>query len=92
MEFRFSFVGNGFQIPFPLKKKKYRNGFGIPFQVCGKRIPNSVSLKKKGFEFRFSFTDDFSGRSKHSTGERDDFLRQQSDSSFEDNGGKRIHP
>ncbi|QCE11642.1 hypothetical protein DEO72_LG10g2877 [Vigna unguiculata] len=44
-----------------------------------------------GFEFRFSFTDDFSGRSKHSTGERDDFLRQQSDSSFEDNGGKQIH-
>jgi len=37
--------------------RKKRNGFGIPFQLCGKRIPNSVSFKKKNtetdLEFRF---------------------------------------
>ncbi|ESW28907.1 hypothetical protein PHAVU_002G027800 [Phaseolus vulgaris] len=39
----------------------------------------------------FSFADDFSGRSKQYAWERDDFLRQQSDSSFEDNGSNRTH-
>ena len=32
---------------FRFNKKKNRNGFGIPFQLCGKRIPNFVSFKKK---------------------------------------------
>ncbi|KAH1163639.1 hypothetical protein GLYMA_01G176900v4 [Glycine max] len=37
----------------------------------------------------FSFTDDRSGRSKQPVGESDDFFREQSDSSFKDNGSNR---
>ncbi|XP_047152813.1 pentatricopeptide repeat-containing protein At4g38150 [Vigna umbellata] len=72
---------------------------GVHKLVSSSRIEKLLSLPRSKQHLppwveivrHFSFTDDFSGRSKYTTGERDDFLRQQPDSSFEDNGSNRNH-